>query len=81
MMDYPGIPISELNLAWLYEISKLESQLQDMHWIKEVEIVMSIGEYMTSRSIVERDDFPDFDMLDAMIASALKKRRYISERE
>ena len=28
---------------------------------------------MTSRSIVERTDFPDYNMLDAMIASALKK--------
>ena len=27
---------------------------------------------MTSRSIVERTVFPDYDMLDAMIASALK---------
>ena len=44
-----------------------------MHWIKEVEIAKSIDELMTSRSIVERTDFPDFDMLDAMIASALKK--------
>ena len=33
----------------------------------------SIDEIMTSRSIVGRDDFPDFDVLDAMIASALKK--------
>ena len=30
-------------------------------------------ELMTSRLTVERDDFPDFDMLDAMIASTLKK--------
>ena len=29
---------------------------------------------MTSRSIVGRTDFPDFDVLDAMVASALKKR-------
>ena len=44
-----------------------------MHWIKEVEIAKSIDELMTSRSIVGRTDFPDFDLLDAMIASALKK--------
>ena len=43
------------------------------HWIKEVEIAKLIGELVTSRSIVMRTDFPDFDMLDAMIASALKK--------
>ena len=44
-----------------------------MQWIKEVEIAKSIGELVTSRSIVEGSDFPDYDMLDAMIASALKK--------
>ena len=44
-----------------------------MHWIKEVEIAKSIDEPMTSRSIVGQNDFPDHDVLDAMIASALKK--------
>ena len=43
------------------------------HWIKEVEIAKSIGELVSSHSIVERTDFPDFNMIDAMIASALKK--------
>ena len=44
-----------------------------MQWIKEVEIAKSIGELITSRSMVGRADFPDYDMLDAMMASALKK--------
>ena len=44
-----------------------------MLWIKQVEIAKSIDELMTSRSIVGRTDFPDYGMLDAMIASALKK--------
>ena len=44
-----------------------------MHWIKEVEIAKSIDELMTSRSIVGRTDFPDYDILDAMVAFALKK--------
>ena len=43
------------------------------HWIEQVEIAKSIDELRTSRSIVGRTDFPDFDMLDAIIASALKK--------
>ena len=43
-----------------------------MHWIKEVEIAIAIDELMTSRSIVGRTDVLAFDMLDAMIASALK---------
>ena len=41
--------------------------------MKEVEIVKSIDGLVTSRSIVKRTDFRDFDMLDAMVASALKK--------
>ena len=44
-----------------------------MHWIKEVEIVKSMDDLLTSRSITGRTDYPDYDMLDAMIASALKK--------
>ena len=43
-------------------------------WIKEVEIAKSIDELVTSRSIVGRTDFPDYDMLDAMVASALQSR-------
>ena len=44
-----------------------------MHWNKEVEIAKSIDELMTSQSIAGRKDLSDHDMLDAMIASALKK--------
>ena len=44
-----------------------------MHWIKEVQITKSIDELVISRSIEERIDVPDFDMLDTMITSALKK--------
>ena len=44
-----------------------------MLWVKEVEIAKSIDEFVTSRSIMDRTDFPDYDMLDAMIASALKR--------
>ena len=43
-----------------------------MLWIKVVEIAKSINDLMTSRSIT-RKNCPDFDMLDATIASALKK--------
>ena len=44
-----------------------------MHWSKEVKIAKLIDELMTSRSIMDRTDFPDFDMLHAMTAPALKK--------
>ena len=43
-----------------------------MHWIKEVQIAKSTDDLMTSLSITGRIDFPDCDMLDAMIAPALK---------
>ena len=44
-----------------------------MHWIEEVEIAKSMDDLMTSQSITGRRDFPDNDMLDAMIASALNR--------
>ena len=43
-----------------------------MLWIKEVEIVDSMDELKSSRSVAGKD-FPDFKMLDAKIASALNK--------
>ena len=44
-----------------------------MHWIKEVVIAKSNEELLILRSIVVRNAFPDHDMLDAMIASALTR--------
>ena len=44
-----------------------------MHWIREVEISESMNDLLTSRSITGRQDFTDYDMLDAMIASVLKE--------
>ena len=44
-----------------------------MLWIKEVEIAKSIGELVISGSITGQHNFLDFDMFDAMIASALKR--------
>ena len=44
-----------------------------MSWIKEVEIAKSIDDLLTSQVIVGRNDFADFEMLDAKMASALKK--------
>ena len=88
MMDYPRFPISEMHLgkfqdpigfqSWKVNFkTKVCSKTADPHltmqWIKEVEIAKSIDEHMTSRWIVGRTEFPDYDMLDAMIGSALKK--------
>ena len=88
MMDYPRIPIAELHLGKFPDSMEFQSWKVNfrtevctktadpqitVHWIKKVEIAKSIDELMTSRSIVGRTDFPDIDMLDAMVASALKK--------
>ena len=88
MMDFPRIPITEWNLGTFLHSMEFESWKVNfrtevclrtadpkitMLWIKEIEIPESIDELMTSRSITERHDFLDYDMLDAMIASALKK--------
>ena len=43
-----------------------------MLWIKEVEMVDSLDELKSSRSVYGQD-FPNFEMLDAKIASALNK--------
>ena len=88
MMDYLRVPITEWNLgkfpdsvefqSWKINFRNevctrtAESQVT-MLWIREVEVGKSIDELVTSRSITKQHDFPDFDMLDAMIASALKK--------
>ena len=51
----------------------LRNGILEKSWIKEVEIANSIDELLTTRSITGRPDFPDYDMLDAMTAPALKK--------
>ena len=61
-----GRSISELK--FVYEQPILRSQCSGSK-----KIAKSIDELVTSRSITGRPYFPDFDMLDAMIASALKK--------
>ena len=88
MVEYPRGSIAELILGTFPDPMEFQSWKTNfraevcletadpqvtMLWIKEVEIAKSIDELKTSRSIVGRTDFPDFDMLDAVIASALKK--------
>ena len=82
MMDYPGFKISEMHLmefqSWKVNFKievcpKSADPQHTMQWIKEVETAKSIDDLVTSRSITGRTDFSDNDMLDAMIASALKK--------
>ena len=88
MTDYQRFPISELHLGTCPDCMDFQSWKVNfktevctnsvllqvtMQWIKEVEIAKSIDELMTSRSILERTDFTHNNMLDAMIASALKR--------
>ena len=87
-MEYPRFPISELHLAKFPDSMEFESWKVNfqtevcaktanpqitMSWITEVEKAKSIDESSTSQSILGRTDFPDCEMLDVMIASALKK--------
>ena len=88
MTDYPRFPTSELHLGKFLTLgnfiagkstSKLK-YVQRQHILilqcigsKKLRLPKSIDEHMTSRSIVRRNDFPDYEMLDAMIASALKR--------
>ena len=51
-----------------------------MLWSKEAEIAKSIDELVTSRSIAGHSNFPDFDMLDTMIASALENAVTLPEK-
>ena len=44
-----------------------------MSWINEVEMAKSKEDLLTSQSIERRRDFPDFEIFDARIASALRK--------
>ena len=44
-----------------------------MHWIKEVEMVDSVDDLKSSRSIINGSPGPDFELIDATIASALNK--------
>ena len=88
MMDYPRFQISEMHLGKFRDSLEFQSWKVNfktevcaksafphntMHVIKEVETAKSRDDLMTSRSITGRTDFPDYDMLDAMIAFALKK--------
>ena len=52
--------------------SHSESHLEAMLWIEEVEMVDSVYELKSSRSVAG-NSFPNFEMLDAKIASALNK--------
>ena len=87
IMDYARFPISELHLAKFLEskefqswkvsfktevCSKTANPQITLQWITEVEKARSIDELSTSQSILERTDFPDYEMLDVLMASSSK---------
>ena len=88
MFDFSRFPISELDLGKFPDSVELQSWQVNfktavcansvlpqvtVQRIKEAEIAKPIDDLMTSQSITGRRDFPDYEMLDAKIASAWKK--------
>ena len=68
-----GIPkLESINFRTEVCLKAKDSRLA-MRWIKEIGIAKSIDDLITTRSIVGRTDFPDYDELDAMMASASRK--------
>ena len=66
--------ISELEVNFKTEVcAKTANPQITMHWITEVEKAKPIDELMTSQPVLGRRVFPDYEMLDAMMASELKK--------
>ena len=91
MMNYPRIPLPERNIGKVPDSVKFQSwkcnfrpgvclRTADpqvtMLSIKEVVIATSMDELVTSRSIAGQPNVPEFNMLDVMIVSALKKLLY-----
>ena len=54
-----------------------------MSWIHEVEMAESTDDLMTSQPIEGQRGFPDFEMLDARIASCVEKNhlKYLFQKE
>ena len=86
MMDSPRVLFTEWNLGKILDSVEFQGWKLNfrtvlcmrtakpqvtMLWIKVVEVAKSINELVTSLSITGQHDVPVFDMVDAMIASAL----------
>ena len=63
-----GLKVNFKTEVWV----NLPSPTSTMSWIKEAEMAKSVDDLLPSQSI-EGHEFHDFDMLDAKIASALKR--------
>ena len=76
-LQFDKFPNSKSFLVWKFRFKTQVTTCSDsptdaMLWIKEVEMVDSLEELKSSRSVCGKD-FPNFEMLDAKIASALFK--------
>ena len=76
-VQFDTFPAPQSFLCWKIEFKTQATTcshfpLEAMLWIKEVEMVDSLEELKSSRSIAGKT-FPNFEMLDARIASALNE--------
>ena len=86
-MINPSHPSSELHLgkfpdhsefqSWIVNFrtegcSKAKNPTRALQWIKEVEAAKSLDDLITPKSIMGQD-FPDYEKLDLMMASALRR--------
>ena len=76
-LQFDKFPNPQSFFVWKFRFKSQATTCSDfpseaMLWIKEVEMVDSLDELDTSRSVYGKD-FPNFEMLDAKIASVLNK--------
>ena len=76
-LQFDKFPNPQAFLVWKIRFKNQVTTCYDfpsegMLWIKEMEMVDSLDESKSSRSVYGKD-FPNFEMLDAKIASALNK--------
>ena len=76
-LQFDNFPTPQSFLVWKIRFKNQVTTCSDcpseaMLWIKEVEMVDSLEELKSSRTVSGKN-FPNFEMLDAKIASALNK--------
>ena len=76
-LQFDNFPTPASFLCWMTRFKNQVTTCSDvpsetMLWINEVEMVDSLDESKSSRSVAGKN-FPNFEMLDAKIASALNK--------
>ena len=76
-LQFDKFPNPQSFLIWKHRFNTQVTTCSDFPsdavlWIQEVEMVGSLDELTSSRSVCG-EDFPNFEMLDAKIASALNK--------